>query len=135
MDGCLVCKSVTATNWWWFAVATIISFGIGGVWYSWLFAKAWVKVFKVEMEEFSTASIVGTMSFQFVATLLFGLIFFILTNLSVGVAILTLFGFCGWQASMLKFQFGRTKDFFMALAVRVGYTFVAGIVFILFALL
>ena len=135
MDSCLICKSITTINWWWFAAATIVSFGIGGVWYSWLFAKAWIKVFKVEMEGFTTASIVGTMFFQFVATLFFGLVFFILAKLSVGIAILTLSGFCGWQASMLKFQFGRTMDFFIAVAIRVGYTFVAGIVFILFALI
>ena len=38
MDSCLICKSITTINWWWFAAATIISFAIGGVWYSWLFA-------------------------------------------------------------------------------------------------
>ena len=135
MDGCLVCKSIAAINWWWFAAATIVSFAVGAVWYSWFFAKAWIRVFKVEMGEVTTGSVIRTMLLQFAATLLYGLVFFVLTKLSVGVAILSLVGFCGWEKGNLNFEFSRMKDFLMAVAIRVGYTFVAGIVFILFALI
>ena len=37
MDNCLICKAITAINWWWFAAATIVSFAVGAVWYSWVF--------------------------------------------------------------------------------------------------
>ena len=104
MDGCLVCKSIAAINWWWFAAATIVSFAVGAVWYSWFFAKAWIRVFKVEMGEVTTGSVIRTMMLQFAATLLYGLVFFVLTKLSVGVAILSLVGFCGWEHGTVSIQ-------------------------------
>jgi hypothetical protein len=122
-------------NWWWYAVAIIVSFGIGAVWYSLLFAKAWVRVFKVEIGDVTTGSFLRTMSIQFAANLLLGLVFFVLTNVSVWIALLTLVGICGWEKGNLNFEFSRMKEFMMAVVIRVGYTFIAGIVFIMFALL
>jgi hypothetical protein len=132
---CLFCQSIAGINWWWYAAAIIVSFGIGGVWYSALFKEAWIRVFKVEMGEVTTGSFLRTMSIQFAANMLLGLVFFVLTNLSVWIALLTLVGFCGWEKGNLNFEFCRMKDFMMAVVIRVGYTFIAGIVFILFALL
>ena len=128
-------QHIAPINWLWLVAATAVSFGIGAVWYSVLFAKAWVKIFKVEMGEVNTASFVRTMGLQFVATFFLGLVFFVLTNISVWVALMTLIGIIGWEKAMLNFQFSNLKDCFMAIVIRAGYTFVAGIVFILFALL
>ena len=136
MNSCdLLFQSFTAINWLWFAVAAIVSFAVGGVWYSLLFAKAWIKVFKVEMGKVTTGSFLRTMLLQFAANLLFGLVFFVLTKLSLWIALLSLVGFCGWEKGNLNFEFSRMKDFIMAVTIRVGYTFVAGIIFILFALI
>jgi hypothetical protein len=76
-----------------------------------------------------------TMSLQLAATLLLGLVFFVLTKLSVWMALLALVGFCGWEKGKLNFEFPRMKDFVMATVIQAGYTFVAGLVFILFALI
>ena len=135
MDVCIVCKSIAAINWWWFVAATIVSFAVGAVWYSWLFTKAWIRVFKVEMGEVTTSSFVRTMSLQFAATMLFGFVFFVLTEISVGIALLSLLGFCAWETGILNFEFSKMKDFFMAVVIRVGYTFFGGIIFILFGLI
>ncbi|MCL2328125.1 MAG: DUF1761 domain-containing protein [Bacteroidetes bacterium] len=136
MDLCSIVSHYAAEiNWWWFAAATIVSFAIGGVWYSLLFSKAWIRVFKVEMEGVTTASVVRTMLFQLLTTMFLGAVFFVLTNISVWIAILTLVGICGWEKGKLNFQFSRRKDFLMAVVIEVGHTFVVGMVFILFALL
>jgi len=136
MDSCnLLCHTLSGINWWWFAVAVIVTFGIGALWYSVFFAKAWVKAFKVEMGEVTKSSFLRTMSLQLVVNLLFGLVFFILTHLSVWIALLSLVGFCGWEKGSLSFEFGKIKDFILAVTIRVGYTFIAGLVFILFALI
>ncbi|MCL2416582.1 MAG: hypothetical protein FWD02_01435 [Bacteroidales bacterium] len=136
MNSCnLICQIFAQINWWWFAVATVVSFGIGAVWYSALFAKAWIRVFKVELGEITPVSIFRTMGLQFAATVLFGLVFFMLTSISAWLAILTLVGLCAWEKGNLNFQFSRMKDFIMAVTIRVGYTFIAGLVFILFALI
>ncbi|MDR0230847.1 MAG: hypothetical protein LBI82_01865 [Dysgonamonadaceae bacterium] len=134
MNNCsLFCQILSGINWWWFAAAVVVTFGVGAIWYSWLFAKTWMKVFKVEMGEVTTGSIFRTMFLQFVANLLFGLTFFVLTQLSVWIALLSLAGFCAWEKGNLNFEFAKVKDFIMAVVIRVGYTFLAGIIFILFA--
>jgi hypothetical protein len=132
----LLCPVIFNINWIWFAVAVIVTFGVGAVWHSLLFAKAWIRVFKVEMpEKVTTSSFIRTMSVQFIGNILYGFVFFILTGISVWLAIIALIGFCGWEKGFLNFQFAKIKDFMMASLIRVGYTFVAGLIFILFALI
>lgn len=132
----LFCQAISDIHWIWFVVAVVLAFAIGAVWYSVLFSKAWIRVFKVEMpEKITTSSFVRTMSIQFLANVLFGLVFFVLVKLSVWVAVLSLVGFCGWEKGSLNFQFANMKDFMMAALIRAGYTFVAGMVFILFGML
>jgi hypothetical protein len=136
MDSCnLLCSAVAGINWWWFAAATVAAFGGGALWYSLLFAKAWIRVFKVEMGEVTTGGFLRTMSLQLAATAAFGFALFVLANLSVWIALIALAGFCAWEKGNLNFEFSRMRDFVMAVVIRVGYTFIAGIIFILFALI
>ena len=136
MNSCnLLYQSFSAINWWWFAVAAIVVFGVGALWYSVFFPKTWMRIFKVELSKPTPGSMFRTFFLQFAANLLFGLVFFILTNLSVWIALLTLVGFCGWEKASLNFEFAKLKDFIMAVTIKVGYTFIAGIIFILFALI
>jgi len=132
-----ICELFSNINWLWYAVAVIVTFAIGGLWYSALFPKTWVRIFKVEMpEKVSTASIIRTMSLQFVVSALFGLWFFVLVQFgSAWFAFITLCVFCGWQKGVLNFRYPKLKDFMLAVLIEAGYTFVAGIVFILFALI
>ena len=134
MSCCLLFSNI---NWCWFAAAVIVTFAIGALWYSVLFAKTWIRVFKVEMpKKVSTGSMIRTFALQFVVNIAFGLWFFILVqHCTVWFAVITLIVFCGWQKAMLNFQFPKFKDFMMAATIQAGYTFVAGIVFILFALI
>ncbi|MFT3902732.1 MAG: hypothetical protein QM727_06140 [Niabella sp.] len=131
----LLLQCISEINWWWYSVAIVVSFAVGGVWYSLLFAKTWIRVFRVEMGEVTIGSFLRTMSIQLAANLLLGVVFFILTNISIWIALLTLVGFCGWEKGNLNFEFSKMKDFIMASVIRVGYTLAAGIIFILFALL
>jgi hypothetical protein len=130
-----LCQSVSTINWWWFAAATVVSFIVGAIWYSLLFAKTWVKVFKVDLGVVTTGSFLRTMLLQFAANAAFGFVMFVLTDISVWIALLSLAGFCAWEKGNLNFEFGRLKDFVMAVTIRVGYTFIAGVIFILFALI
>jgi hypothetical protein len=137
MDTCnLLCQTISNINWIWFVVAVTVTFGVGAVWHSALFANAWIRVFKVEMpEKVTTSSFIRTMSVQFMGSILYGFVFFVLTELSVWVAVLALTGFFGWETGNLNFQFAKIKDFMMATLIRAGYTLVAGLIFILFALI
>ncbi len=129
------CQIITDINWVWFLVSVVITFGIGAIWYSLLFSKAWIQVFKVEMSEKpSMSSFISTMLLQLIASALLGLVFFILDKVSVWIAILALVGFCGWQKATLRFQFANWKNFVQAVWIQVGYTCLAGITFILFGL-
>lgn len=137
MNSCnLFCDAIANINYVWFGIAVVVTFGLGAVWYSTLFSKAWMRVFRVVMpEKITTSSIVRTMLLQFMANVLLGLVFFVLTNVSVWLAVLVLVGFCAWEKGNLNFQFAKIKDFFTAVLIQVGYTFLAGIVFILFAMI
>lgn len=137
MNACNVfSEAFSQINWLWYAVAVVVVFGVGGAWYSALFSKTWIRIFKVEIPEKTPAgSMARIFGLQVLATALQGVVFFMLTNVSVCLSALTLIGFCGWGKANLGFQFCKIRDFITAAMINVGYTFVAGVVFILFALI
>lgn len=123
-------------NWLWFIAALLVAFGLGGVWYSLFFKNAWIRVFKIEMaQKVPVGNFIRVMGIQFAVNILFGLVFFILTGISVWLAVLVLIAVCAWQKGQLNFQFAKWSDFVMAATINVGYTFVAGLIFISFALI
>jgi len=123
-------------QWIWFAIAVVITFAIGAIWYSFLFPKTWMRVFKVEMpDKVTTLSMVRTMGLQFIVNILFGTIFFMLTQISFVISVFALICFCAWQKGTLNFQFAKWKDYVQAACIQVGYTFIVGMVFIIFGLI
>lgn len=122
-------------NWLWYLVSVVVAFTIGALWYTVLFVDEWIQVFKVDMpEEYRPAITYPTVLIQLLVTALFGLVFFMLTITSVWLALLVLASICGWQMGMLKYRYVQWKEYFIAALIEAGYTFIAGIVFILFAL-
>jgi hypothetical protein len=132
---CIICKSINEINFLWLFVAVIVSFAVGAVWHSWFFAKAWLRVFKVELGPVTNASLIRTLGIDFLSHILFGFALFILTSIQAGLAVIVLFAFCVWKIGKLNYQFARMNDFAMAVLISVGYTCVAGCIFILFALI
>ncbi len=131
-----LCHIISDINWIWYIVAIGVVFGIGAIWYSLLFSNAWMRVFKVEIPtDVKLQGAAFTMIMQLLASALFGLAFFVLTSISVWLSLLLLIAFCGWQKASLKFRYTKWNDYFMAALIEVGYIFVAGLVFILFALI
>ena len=123
-------------QWIWFLIAIVINFVIGAIWYSFLFPKTWMRVFKVEMpDNVTTLSMVRTMGIQLVVSILFGSVFFLLTQISFFISVFVLIGFCAWQKGGLNFQFAKWEDYVLAASIQVGYTFIAGMVFIIFGLI
>ncbi len=132
---CPFCGLFSQINWLWYVIAVVVAFVVGALWYSSLFAKAWVRVFKVEMpEKMQSGNMIFTMLMQLLVTALLGLVFFMMTGISVWLAVLVLIAFCGWQKANLKFRYVKWNEYFMAALIEAGYTFVAGLIFILFAL-
>lgn len=132
----LLCMLWTGIDWLWYAVAVVTAFAVGGLWYSALFSKMWIRVFKVDMPGKVTVwMMLRSMLIQFLATAILGLLFFMLTGLSVWLSVIALVVFCGWQKAGLGFQFPASwKNFVQAALIQAGYTFIAGLIFILFAL-
>lgn len=135
MDSTNCCLLFDSINWLWYAISVVIVFALGAIWFSLLFQKTWIKVFKVDMSGNKSDGAVVTLLMQLIATALFGLVFFVLVKFSFWVALLALIGFCGWQKGTLKFRYMRWKEYFQAAFVEAGYTFLAGIVFILMGLI
>ncbi|MDR0815658.1 MAG: hypothetical protein LBN37_07910 [Bacteroidales bacterium] len=122
-------------NWWWYSLSVIIVFGIGALWYSVLFPKMWVRVFRIQMGTVTTGSFIRTMGIQLASTAVFGIIVFILALLDKDLALLVIIGLAAWLVGTLNFKFPRMKDFLQAILIEVGYLLIAGHVFILFGLL
>ncbi len=123
-------------NWLWYSISVITAFAAGAVWFTFIFQKSWIRVFKIDISEKGNANgIFLTMFIQLFVTALFGLIFFILVHISILLAILVLIAFCGWQKGTLKFRYSKWIDYFTAAIVEAGYTFVVGMIFILFAMI
>ncbi len=130
------CGLFSHVNWLWYIISVIVAFAVGALWYSVLFSKAWMRVFKVEIpEKIQSSNTCITMLTQLMATALSGLTFFVLTTISLWLAILVLVAFCGWQKGNLKFRYTKWDEYFTAALIEAGYTFVAGVIFILFALI
>ncbi|GHT21268.1 hypothetical protein FACS189430_01020 [Bacteroidia bacterium] len=122
-------------NWWWYALSVASVYGIGVLWYSALFPKMRVRVFKIEKAEATTSGFIRTVVVQLLSSALFGIIMFILSALDKDLAVLMLIGMAAWLAGALNFKFSRKKDFGQAVLIEVGYLLVAGHIFILFGLL
>lgn len=136
METCdLLSQAVGGINWWRFAAATVVCIACGAMWYSVLFPRTWARVFKIDTEGVTSASMMRSFGLQILATVVYGFALWVLAALSAWIAIIALAGFCAWEKGNLSFDFSRTKDFFTAALIRVGYTFLAGMIFIIFALL
>jgi len=123
-------------QWIWFLIAVVINFAIGAIWYSFLFPKTWMRVFKVEMpNKVTKLSMARIMSIQLITSIFLGLVFFLSVQISVTFSVFVLIGFCGWEKGGLSFQFPKWKDYMLAACIQVGYTFIAGMIFIIFGLI
>lgn len=138
METCssVFCALLGQINWLWYVVAILAAWLLGALWYSVLFPKAWVRVFKIEMpDKRSPANMFVTMFGQLAANALMGLALFMVTAVSLWLAVLTLIGFCGWNKATLKYKFANWGEYFRAAGIEAGYLFLAGVIFILSALL
>ena len=115
-------------NWWAILVATVVAFGIGGLWYGPLFGQAWLKAMGKTEEEIEPSPTPFIVSFF--AALLTGIVLAALIN-SLGITTLTgglIIGaitgvgfiatamasdsaFCGWGVPLFVIQSGY-RDFY-----------------------
>lgn len=130
-------------SWLWFIVSVLISYGVGAMWYTFLFGKKWIKALKYEckcgarLDKGETCRCEKhspwVMILQFFTTALVGFMYFILTPISLPLAILVCIAFAGWTKSMLNFQIAEWKRYVTLVMIDVGYFVVVSAVFILFA--
>ena len=134
-------------SWLWYTAAVLISFALGAFWYGKLFMKAWTKAIRFKCAcgadlskgEKCTCppkpSYFATMALQLIATALIGLMYFVLTLVSVWLAVMVAIAVCGWMKATLKFQIQEFKRWVTLCAIDVGYFAVVSMLFILFALI
>lgn len=132
-------------SWLWYVIAVITAFGTGAIWYTLLFGKQWVKA--VNYECLCGANISKgdkctcnnrfpwEMIFQLIGTALIGLMYFILTPISVWLSVIVCIAFAGWTKSMLKFQIASWNRYITLASIDVGYFIVVSAIFVLFSYL
>lgn len=133
----------TTISWLWYAVSVVVVFGVGGLWYGKFFTKKWIAAVDYKCscgadmakgEKCACKNNGGslTMIFQFLATGLVGLMYFLL---SWPMALIVAVAMSGWMKATLKFQKPDWKQYFTLAMIDVGYFFLSSIIFILFALI
>lgn len=132
-------------SWLWYIISVFVAFGAGAIWYTILFGKSWVKVVKYEClcgadiskgEKCTCKNrFPWEMIFQLIGTALIGLMYFILTPISVWLSVIVCIAFAGWTKSMLKFQIAEWKRYITLASIDVGYFIVVSAIFVLFSYL
>lgn len=132
-------------SWLWYCISVVLAFGMGALWYTVLFGKQWIKAVNyvcacganLSNEEKCSckARFPWEMIFQLISTAIVGMMFFLLTPLSLVMAVIVVFAFAGWTKSMLKFQIADWKRFITLASIDVGYFVVVSIIFIGFSML
>jgi hypothetical protein len=120
----------------WYITALIIVCVLCAAWYLLVFSGKWIKVFKVDLpKKFDSGNLTLTICLQVVSSALIGLAFFLIAPFSGWLALFILIAFCAWQTASLKLRYSDFKEFNCAATIEAGYTFLAGITFILFGML
>lgn len=132
-------------SWLWYAVGVVAVYALGALWYTVLFGKKWIKAVNYKCvcgadlsnDEKCTCKprFPWEMAFQLISTAILGLMYFVVTPISLPIAILIAIAVTAWNKSMLKFQIADWKRFTTLALIDVGYFVVASVVFILLALL
>jgi len=139
---------VISISWLWYAVAVFAVFFIGFLWYNQLFGKKWL--WAVRYDECPCGADLSKgekctckanfkafqpMIAQFLAICLLGLMYFVLVNFNVWLAVLVWFANMGWLKASLLFKTPNRKRFLALLGIDGGYFTVAAVVFILLGLI
>lgn len=133
-------------SWLWYAIATVVSFFIGAIWYGVLFPKTWMKAIRYECacgadvingEKCTCKSngVFPTMLFQFISTAFVVFMYFTLTSISIWLSVIVVLAVCAWMKSTLKFQISDWRRFFTLALIDVGYFFIVSVVAVLFSLI
>lgn len=136
-----------SVNWLWYTVAVVIVFFLGAVWFVLLFGRAWAWAARIipagngkEVIEDDIAYRMGFKSFgtmfaQLCSTLLLGLVYFMVSPISVWLSILIAVATSAWMKTIMHFEIRNWKRYVTLAAVDIGYFFVSSLIFISFALL
>jgi len=143
----MTCCSLSI-SWLWYAVAVFAVFFIGFFWYNQLFGKKWL--WAVRYDECPCGADLSKgekctckpnfkaflpMIAQFLAICLLGLMYFVLVQFNVWLAVFVWFANIGWMKASLLFKTPNRKRFMALLCIDGGYFTVAAVVFVLLGLL
>jgi hypothetical protein len=135
-------------SWLWYIVAVFAVFFIGFLWYNQLFGKKWL--WAVRYDECRCGADLSKgekctckadfnaflpMIAQFLAICLLGLMYFVVVEFNIWLAVLVWFANLGWMKASLLFKTPNRKRFLALLTIDGGYFTLAAAMFILFALL
>ena len=124
-------------NWLIYAIATIVVYALGALWYSpLLFSKRWVSIIDPNFatkkpEEISFLPMI----LQFFATAILGLFIFTAIKFSVALTVLFIIAAAGWQKASLFFKYPKSSTFATIAAIEVGYFALASLLFLILGMI
>lgn len=134
-------------SWLWYWISIVVVFMVGWLWYGKLFNKKWIKAVRYQCtcgadlskgekctcKNKSMLPLLMYMFMQLVVTMLLGLMYFGLTQISIWWSLIVAVAIAGWMKASLKFQIAEWKRYVTLAIIDVGYFFLASLLFMLFA--
>ncbi len=130
--GEMVLEAIRGINWLNYALAVIIAFPTGALWYAVLFMKPWMRIFHATMpNQMKFGPWFRSFMIQLVTSMMLALLVFILAAFSPWLAFYGMLTISAWQVCEMTFKVSTVKDFFMGMLIEPGYTLVACGIFLL----
>ncbi len=124
-------------NWILLTVAIIVVYMLGALWYSpILFGDKWAAIINPKFTKPNTEKISFLpMIFQFVATIILGVVVFVGVQISIPLTISMLVAAAGWQKAALFFKYPQFDNFVKVAFIEVGYFTIASTLFVIIGLM
>ena len=137
------CCPLACFPWLWWGISVVVVYMVGWLWYTKLFAKGWIESEQIKCkcgadlakDEKCTCKKMSfvPMIVQLLATALTGFAFFLLTGISVWLAVIVAIAVLGWEKANVLFRVMEYKRACKIIWIEVGYYCVALVIYILVA--
>jgi hypothetical protein len=134
---------LTGFPWLWWGISVVVAYLIGWFWYSKLFTKSWIESERIvckcgaDMAQGEKCTcekmVLWPMLIQLAATALVGFVFFLLTDISVWLAVIAAFAILAWEKAAVFFRVWEYKRACKIIWIEVGYYCIVLVIFILTA--
>jgi hypothetical protein len=114
----------------WYLLSIFLVFVLGALWYSAIFSRRWTEVFDVRVGKPTIQQMLLLMGIETASSALSGIVYFVLTKLSLPFALTALLIVVFWDVATLTSRYTDKREFGDAVLIQSGHEFLAGLIYI-----